>query len=301
MMKPTERYLPEAALFAGKDGRTCRPFVEDCVVAEASDGFPILAERGVGTQIGVGLSDLTGIGEETLRAALALPRAENKNPLPCRGGSVLLFDDLLRSTGLIVALRLRDNPETVRRAILSPVAQPFYADLLPPPNAEEERLCRIAESIRATRKILSPERFPGVWTHCLRIADFAGCRVEYSSIPIENLPLDRTSQDTLTAFLLCTFLTLRRSNGAVGSVGEGVRDRFRIRVEQVRDVDVGALSSEGAKSILPFLRAPCFGSIGCRGDGRLLTIEAAFAFDPTIRASDPPKSLGWRIFIEEIR
>ena len=125
-------FVPESLLLDGKNALSCRPCREDCALLDTNRAFTPVAFRGAFfacddffSRVGVSLSELTLLTSEL--------RTHPRMLLPTASGSLLLFGELLQTTGLLLVIRphLPANCSAVSLlSALSMIGETYFA--LPP-------------------------------------------------------------------------------------------------------------------------------------------------------------------------
>ncbi len=218
-------YVPENLQFLHKQQAASRRFFEECALFSPEKNFQILASRGnrlpEGESFlaccGISLSPSAFLGQISPQSIHLL--------IPCKEGSVLLFADLFAHTGLLFGVLVPVDGETILR-VLTLIGRSDFRSVAAFPHATpsfrtgDELLCRqLEELFYYTTRIFSPKPEASLWTGCLLIANFAGCRLAKVSLPIESPALSKRDEACMTLFLLASFLTLRRKSGEVMAEG----------------------------------------------------------------------------------
>lgn len=269
-----DNYAPETGFFLAKDSDGSP--VHSCAYAliDAEDGFRVLVSRAAGRE-----------DDERLRAVFArfadeepdfLSRLPAETPyllLPSQtpGESVLLCVSLLEKVGLILAL-LSPFPASVMERAARRLGRENDVARVPAPEAvagsagEEDAAAFLAELFFYADAFRDDVPGVNLWTRVLRIANFAGCRLEGTSPPKGIPVLSDTDSARFSAALFCAFLQFRIGNGIVRTDGETAGDgAFRVRVEQTRRADSDTRKRFRRKAVPPgtgergFLPADRFG------------------------------------------
>ena len=214
-------YVPELTLLENKAEQSARMFDEDLSVIDPASDFCTVACRGIGSAVGRSMTEAYGIDPAELaflRHALA---SHKRILLRGKGRAVLLFADLLDATGLLLAavpkLSAASAARLLRHLCRADFAiTPALCAATGALQAEDKTSYdRLSELLYYTDRILSDDPNTGLWTRTLLTANFAGCLLETTSLPVHALTLSRDEQHRFTAFLLCAFLTLRNRDAAV--------------------------------------------------------------------------------------
>ena len=221
-MKDLSSYVPEALHTHQKRQNACRLFWEELAVVDPEKDFCILASRGNSMPVGSNFFKTCGVllrDSALLRSHL--PK-ERRFLLPASNGCVLMLGDLLGETGLFLGLLLPQDAEAVLCALLRMGRGELVAppELLPKggllSRPYDEALCRrLEELFYYLDRILHPAPEASLWTRCLLIANFTGCRLERVALPVDAPRLSGTDDACMTLFLLCSFLALRQKSGRV--------------------------------------------------------------------------------------
>ncbi len=232
-----DSYLNEEVFLQEKDRPAPRVLREECGVISFAQNCAVIACRGAHFEQGV--SFLTSLQlsrqEETFFFANAgrHPRLLLDTPF----GACLVFADLLSETGLLCALLIPNGALfSVASALLQCSSVPFLMrSQMPPrsaPAARDRSLCQ--ELLFYMERILSPRSSDAslLWRDCLLLANFVGCTVENASFPPMEEGISHSDICRLRLFLLCAFLTLRKTGGGVCADGGEAEGRLLLRVEQ---------------------------------------------------------------------
>lgn len=232
-----DSYLNEADFLRGKNRPVPRLMREECAVLSFADGCSVLACRGA--HFVQGTPFLSSLRLSSAEERFFFERVEQHPRLLLETpfGVCLVFADLLEQTGLLCVLLLPNTaPASVAAALSQCSSVPFVLRTSMPsrciPAAEDRALC---EELLFYMELLfsrRPPRLSLLWRDCLFLADFAGCTVENTSFPDAEGTLSERDGCKFRLFLLCSFLTLRRTGGGVSAVGGEPRERFLLRVEQ---------------------------------------------------------------------
>ena len=301
-MKNLHSYIPESLAFLDKQKDSSRLFFEDCAVIEPAFENRILAARGEGLLLEKSFFDLCGVSASDQSL---FQECFHKHPhflLPAGNDSVLIFSEAFGDTGLLLGLRLHIDAISLRRALFQIGQVDFVcpdsiaAAPLTPQVGDAELSLRLEELFYYTSRILSPKDEGSLWTWCLLIANFAGCRLERVALPVQSPPFSRRDRMRLTFFLLCSFLAMRRKDGKVGAGGEELVENetqplYCCKVsleEEARDY----LAKKGGKTTeLPFfLCANCFSDLAASITDCGISLEARlpiFRSAQKLSATDP--------------
>ena len=226
-MKDLSSYIPESLHTHQKRQTSCRLFLEDLAVVEPERDFRILASRGKDLPLGADFFKTCGVLSRDAALLRSHPQRQKRFLLPSKRGCVLMLGDLLSETGLFVGLLLSQDAADVLCALLRMGHDEFASpdELLPCdgllPRPYDEVLCDgLEELFYYLDRILCPTPEASLWTRCLLIANFVGCRLERVAFPVEAPRLSKADDACMTLFLLCSFLALRQKSGRVQAAAE---------------------------------------------------------------------------------
>lgn len=290
--KKIQGYVPEATLFQSKQGQECRIFHNDCAIINAKDHFRILAERGFGGTVGLSFLKALSLEADAVKELEAFPLSNRPALLlPTKDASLFLFSGWYSATGLLLAVRISKEYETIKKHLKN-AARPSILEGISNSDshgcATEDPAEPLEELLFYTERIFSEgdTDTPMMQTHLL--ANFAGCRLNQLDLPATSPFPDKTIRDRYSAFLLCLFLTLRKTGGAVsakehsenvGKVQDSIREdspadlAFSITQEEVSsektDFDFSAAPTS-PRFLFPFMELSCFQSFKLeQSDGAL--------------------------------
>ncbi len=258
-------FLPESTFLENKQEPSCRRCFEDCAVADGQTGR-IFAARGPSF-----LYEKTVFPDSMLQNIdFSSPSIKERPVLfPYRSGTAMVLPHFLRTTGLLLCFFFPAAPDHIRRALLPMGRDVCWASeptkKSPLPFDKHSTLCEQMDEIffyidRMTDQVHSP----GLWTLCLSIAHFAGCRARVHSLPTDTPTLSRRNRDLLVLFLLCSFLTLRGSAGILQVTGDS-------RGSNSLSLEFSSPEDQQSKRLRPlFLEAPCFASFVRENDGKTI-------------------------------
>ena len=228
-------YVPELDFLGLKDARGCRLCREDVAVLDASNGFRTVAFRGSVMLDGEAFLSSVGLsGEERSFLEDSLGRA-SRVLLHSPAGPLLVFADLIRETGLLIAVRPH-SPSKEKRGLRSEslvralhllgredfLISPAASRSASRAHSEDLSLCQALEELLYYMDGLCPDRLLpfGLAPSVLRLANFAGCDPRRIRFPDALPDLTPIQGAHLLLFLLCSFLTLRQRSGEL-ILGEG--------------------------------------------------------------------------------
>ena len=268
-------YVPELTLFDRKDEQSARTFDEDLSVVDPANGFCAVACRGRGSAVGQSVAEAYGIDPDELAFLRRALTSHKRILLQGKRGAVLLFADLLDTTGLLLAAAPKISAASAARLLrylcradfaITPALSAATGAL----QAEDKTAYdRLAALLYYTDRILSDDPNTGLWTRTLLTANFAGCLLEATSLPVNTLALSRGEGHRLIAFLLCVFLTLRNRDATVAArapeEGQGMDEiRYQLQIQPMS-------GGRGENRLeLPFTQIPalrdCFVSTASDGE-----------------------------------
>ena len=215
-----------------------------------------MAFRGENLEIGAPIPVLP---EQSALLRFYLARGE-RVMVEIREGTALFFGDWMLE-GLVPVLLLRD-----RCGDLSVAANLMFRKEIvtigTPKAAEQGKrelsdLCRrFSSSLAECDRVFDASETDYFRRHAARIAAFAGCRADFSSLPFESLALSLNDTRKWTLLLLCLFLSLRGISGEEPSVS--LRE---VRWQTILSGIDCAPSQDAKKQTeqrLSFLRHPAF-------------------------------------------
>ena len=233
----------------GKDRPESRFFHEDCALINVAEQFKVVTERGFHCKIGQTFTSALNLGWEAVRQLRTFHTRYNDTMLlPCEDGTLILFSHLYPTTGMLLAIRIHDTEtrvaEAMRRAQHEVLSFPIFPQQDQPKPEATPLDMQMEELYFYLNRILAPSQNLSFWTHCLRIANFAGCKLDFVDLPIENVILPHEDYQRLTAFLLCVFMTLRKRTGRVRLMDKDKVDPAIKNVEKVQEDDCQQESSQ---------------------------------------------------------
>lgn len=232
-----DSYLNEEAFLQGKNRPVPRLLREECGVVSFARGCSVIACRGVHFEPGASFVSSLRLSHREEVFFFANVGKHPRLLLDTPMGPCLVFADLLEKTGLFCALLL---PKGVLSSVAAALARcssvPFLlrapASLRGAPAAEDRALCE--ELLFYMELVFSrrPSRIALLWRECTLLAEFAGCTVERTAFPAVEGSLSDRDSCKFRLFLLCSFLTLRRTGSGVSTAVGAPEGDFLLRVEQ---------------------------------------------------------------------
>lgn len=305
-MKDLHSYIPESIAFSEKQKDSSRLFFEDCAVFEPAFENRILASRGKGLLLGKSFFALCGVSDPDKAFFQEIFHKHPRILLPAGKDSVLIFSEAFGDTGLLLGIRLHIDATALHR-VLHQIGQ---ADFLCPdslrsapltPQLGDSDLClRLEELFYYLWRMLSPKADFSLWTMCLLIANFAGCRLERVALPVQSPPFSKRDRLRLTFFLLCSFLTMRQKDGRVGAEGNALPEEeeqplYRCTVSLTEESREHSAKKGRRAAELPFfLCAHCFSDLIASLTEGGITLEARLPISRAaqkLSASDPDMCL----------
>lgn len=325
--KNLHAFLPETALINSKQEQECRIFHNDCAVLNAKDDLRVVASRGFGDAVGVPFFKL-------LRFSPAMKEKFSRfllsdHPallLPSGSASLIFFSAWYSATGLILAVRLPKKESTLRK-IIENNTRPSLLSVFSIPETQKDTATAdtekmIDELFYYTQRIFSdPAQSPLTQAHLL--ANLAGCRLEQLDLPYDPPFPTKALHDRYSAFLLCVFLALRQTGGAVSAVQskekvEKVQNQNRS--DQVLDFSFSISQKKLSKAkttcdpqpnpdpnyrfLFPFMELPCFRSFKLNQNNGEVIFDVAIEEDTAPALFAPsfiPMPLWWRFTLRPLK
>lgn len=302
MTKHLNSYIPELIYGEHKHeipSRICR---EDFAVIDPGNGYCILESRGVSIEEGISLPKAWNLPKrEIAYLERELPRSRRALLLGGRG-PVMVFGDLLDTTGLLFAVCPDLDVQSVWKSLrLLHVDTVAISPAIPEPDSSvpsEKAVEYIKELFYYMDRIFDTrDRFEiGLWTRTALISNFVGCRLQIKDLPMDLQIESRAVRERLTAFLICTFLSLRKMDGSVSATCDPRDPEIVCRVE---------LNPEGQGEIEPpceskrflFLELPAFREFAIRTENGSLVLDAILhsAAQGALLHAEIPRILHWRM------
>lgn len=264
MTKPltVESYFPEALFLDGKQQLGARICTEDCAVIDASNQYRILASRGEGLIPDTDFRQAITMSCDEEAALTRVLRSEKHIFLTVNQRPLLIFTDWLIEAGLILAILPACEPSAAQTALAS-LGRDDFLDL----SAQESKkssatACReafkiLSDILSYTDAMLVPFiRQTADALLVARIAEFAGCRLDSQTVFDLSRINSPIRSPISAAFLFCTFLTLRQSEGNLTANSQSPSHIcYRITVQ-----------AEDYKRDASSVPAPLFSSAACFKD-----------------------------------
>ena len=280
-------YVPESFYMEGKEEMPCRLFREDlAVLLPSHTEYTILAARGLylkaGNKIPISDEDSAFVESSLLNSSRCLIVHKDR-PL-------ILFGDLYRSCGLLLALLPHHDPTAVSLALpyvlaarteLAPSAQKIACKHASA-QAISECYSALSEQFAECNRIVQVET--DFRLHVAHIAQYAGTLANVTDLPIGDFPLSPYTHGRWSLFLLCVFLALRGDSATPSQLHLKHADRreFQLRLahksEASRKIPV-------TQELFGFLDLPCF------SDFKLSKTENGFILEATLPRSSAPPAL----------
>lgn len=204
-------YVPEENFLLGKDARFCRAAFENCFVLDLGSIPTVIAACKEGNITELSMSDMASLlhlfngNAEPL--ILSVPR-----------GTLIVYP-AWQHLKFGLAFLLRENVQVVEKAYQNAQRYAFSmffdADESEEKDAQtslERKLCTLSFYME---HLFGAKRETNVMAHILMIANLVGCRLHETSLSHMNITLDEIELDRLSAYLCCTFMTMRRYNGKI--------------------------------------------------------------------------------------
>ena len=210
-----QSYVPEENLLTGKDARFCRTAFEDAFVLDVHTSPTVIAScKG---------NDKTELSMAQAASLLTIFKGDKEVlilPHPT-GGSLLVYPTWPHLE-MTLAFLVKECAEEVEKAYQNAQRHAFSVVFTPdgePQNPSlETKLC----VLNFYMKQLFPEGHQvNVAAQILMLANLLGCRLHEMSASRVNITLDEREAQTMSAYLACTFMTMRRHSGEVAASVEG--------------------------------------------------------------------------------
>ncbi len=219
-----ESYVPEETFLSGKDARFCRAAFENCFVVDVKDDTRIIAACRKGELIGTSLAKSFSLSMAETASLINLFNGSNAFlTLPCPAGTLLAYPAWPHLEFALVFL-LKENIETVEKAHQNAQRYAFSAifdaekEGENDPQAETENKLRILDFYMD--HLFGAKRETNVTAQILMIANLVGCKLHEMSVSRISVTLDEREMERMSAYLFCTFMTMRRYNGEVSTSAE---------------------------------------------------------------------------------
>ncbi|MBQ2735159.1 MAG: hypothetical protein IJF33_04935 [Clostridia bacterium] len=299
-MHHVESYIPELQYFQSKQQSGARLIHEDLAVLDATKDLRVLAGRGRLMHHGEPLASLCGLPREEITFLhRSLPSAFC-TALLSACGVVLIFGDLLKESGTLLAVVPHAEAAEVIRA-LAYVDEPIVkspalsAQAVSEIYTNEEVCEQIQEIFFYVSRILKKNANIGIWTRTLLLANLVGCRIDETTLPTQELPIANVDFAKLVAFVFCVFLVLRQKDGRVGAACESTSAAsmpysYQVSFEPIPDRKQQMPTPLSGQVDFPFLSHPAFRSFSMHStaDGVFLEAilpQAATAAVPMLRSA----------------
>ena len=302
MKQQLNAYVPESFLLDEKQECARRVCHEDLLIVDPADGFHVLVARGSTPMQGKRLDKLFAIPSSEMQF-LRNTLSTSTRVLLMGGNSraLLIFGDLLRSSGILLVLSPHADASAVARLFNHMgrsefVPSPALSQVSPVPHSGDDEIYeQLTELFFYLDRILSPSPRFGLRTKTHLIANFAGCILDDVAVPLDALTCPTIESERLVAFLFCAFLSLRmHDRGASAKTDERDLPVLHYRVEPIADEDDRNLPP----CDFPFLALPAFRRFtALSANGNAPTLEAHLNLSPqdgSLRAG-PLHLLGLRL------
>lgn len=224
---PMNGYVPEGSFFKGKDGRSERLCMEKIAVIDALHGYRVLVRHSFEIDLESDLFSAFGIDRDEKSYFMNALETHRRLLLHGSLGEVLVLGDWLSETGLLLAVALPESRGVLMQALglmrREDIAiSPFPAEALQAvAHPIDDAIGHLSELFFYLDRIFSTDYTLGLMTRVLLIGAFVGCRVSCEALPVEFPALCAADSARLSAFLLCSLITLRRQNHPVLATAEG--------------------------------------------------------------------------------
>ena len=288
-MKDLSSYVSETLHTQRKRQKPSRVFFEELAVIEPEKGFRILASRGEDLPVGADFFTTCGVLKEDAELLHSFSAKQTGFLLPCKRGCALLFGDLRAETGLFLSVLLSRDAKDVLCALKRMGYDQFAAPQGILPTGElltsrydEALVDQLEELFYYLDRILHPAPEASLWTRCLLIANFVGCRLERVALPVTAPSLSERDDARMMLFLLCAFLDLRKRSGRVLTEGLQESSNYQCTVsffEESRPLledEEKPQESLQAPELPLFLEALCFSALTAIPTGEGMRLETRF-------------------------
>ena len=204
-----ESYVPEENFLSGKDARFCRTAFEDAFVLDVHTAPTVIASCKGSNKIEFSMADAANL-------LTVFKSGEGALILPCPNGGTLLVYPAWRHLEMALAFLVKERPDEVEKAYQNAQRHAFSATFATEETNQisslETKLC-VLEFYR--KHLFGDKRQTNVTAQILMLANLLGCHLHEMSVSRVNVSLDECELEKLSAYLACTFMTLRRYNGEV--------------------------------------------------------------------------------------
>ena len=213
-MERINAYVPEDVFFKGKDTRIGRTLHEDSAIVCPHDNFKIIAARGRLLKESTSLYEIL---DDTARARKLLCTSINEEDapilVPTRHGTLLVFPQIFKSTGLILVVHVNEAEASIR----STLDKAFELSATPIQSTDEAEVTTqgiLEEIFYYTNRIFSWNSSIDQRTLFRLIANFTGCNLTLSDVSFTSLSLKEGEKNRLIALLLTTLLGMHKYLGS---------------------------------------------------------------------------------------
>jgi len=287
LLPDVSAFVPESAFLDTKQADACRVCFEDCVVVDTNHCNVPVAYRGEHPIPFTDYFSQISLPRSEYALLLSALRTHRRAVLNSPNGALFVFGEFLEETGLLPIVRPRISPEDtslVLRALSLLGEDGFFVSpsisraCAATSDVSDDVLHKIREQLFYINAFCNPSPFSqGIFTGSVRIANFAGCRLECSNLPVGEILIPPTEQIRLTAFLLCVFLSLRQLfNRVHASLANSTTPCLCYRVlAETESVHTSvSYTDEALHEKLPFLSLPCFNTIHFSISDQTLVFDA---------------------------
>ena len=213
-----QSYVPEKSLLLGKDARFCRTAFEDAFVLDVHTSPTVIASCKGNDKMELSMAQSASLltvfkGDKEV---LILPHPT--------GGSLLVYPTWPHLE-MALAFLVKESAEEVEKSYQNAQRHAFSAVFAPDREhtnpSIEAKLCVLDFYMK---QLFSKERQTNQAAQILMLANLIGCHLHEMSVSRVSIALDEREAQTMSAYLACTFMTLRRHNGEVAASVEGDQD-----------------------------------------------------------------------------
>ena len=303
-MKKTQSlnvYVPKSFYLEGKQETPCRRFFEDLAILHPSDGYRILAARGLFLKAN---NSITLEKKDQAFVQTALRKGERVLAI-VRERPLILFGDAWHACGLVLALLPHEELSVVlqtlphipnAQTLLAPSAQAFIPHSVTPLKITDFYPILTDQYLECTRILQGETDFR---LHIAHIAQYAGTRTNVTELPIGEFALSPHTKQRWSFFLLCLFLALRGDSATPSEfeLTHADKKEFHVRFSHTSEAK---RKIPLAHSLFLFLSLPCFSDFHFFKTENGFLIEASLprsTSHPALRATDSAIKLALEILV----
>ncbi len=266
-------FVPERDQLLGKDEQSCPLFHDDLAVLDPAKGFAVLAARGPSLFSAEAIK-LSSEESAHLMASLG----EELVGVLWEGKPLLVFPSLLAHTGLLPVILPHGDPATVARTLLclpmSVCPSTALSALAERGQSPNELYGSITESVLHCKRVLSPKEPVDLRLHSAWVGALAGCRVDVTALPLEELSLLPSDLAKWTVFLLCVLLSLRGDSAQPSNLQAGERTEEAYALHFLHTSQQRSARHSPVKRLYAFMEHPAFSSFSLEKTAKGIVIDA---------------------------